>query len=639
MSIPSTSISNEELYSRVRCRGICGAAQLNRPTPSEMKSLSLLPGLVLLAAALPQRQFDLQSSLLTDPTKVAGKTVDYVIAGGGLTGLTVAARLTENPNITVLVIEDGFYQSNAGPIIEDLNDYGDIFTTSVDHAYETIELAIHNRTEVIRSGKGLGGSTLVNGGSWTRPHKAQVDSWEEVFGMEGWNWDNLLPYMNKAEASRPPNSDQIAAGHHFDPSCHGVNGTVHVGPRDTGEKFSPMIKSLMNTANESGVPVQKDFSCGVPHGISMFPNSVHEDQTRSDAAREWLLPNYKRKNLNVLTGQMVGRVLFSNSSSTPKAVGVNFGTHKSVNFDVYARHEVLLAAGSAVSPQILEHSGIGLKTVLDNVGVEQLVDLPVGLNLQDQTVTNVHARIKSTGAGQGQAAYFATFNETFGDAAPRAHHLLNTKLEQWAADVVSRGGFHNETALLIQYENYRDWLVNTDVAFSEIFIDTSGKLNLDLWDLIPFTRGYVHILDSDPYLRRFAYDPQFFLNELDLLGQAAASKLAREISNTGGMTEYFDGETIPGNNLDYNATLDDWVDYIQQNFRPNYHGVGTCSMMAKELGGVVDASARVYGVESLRVIDGSIPPTQVSSHVMTVFYGMSEKISEAVLADYRASLN
>ncbi|KAJ5193242.1 hypothetical protein N7449_009384 [Penicillium cf. viridicatum] len=604
-----------------------------------MKFLGVLSGLVVVAAALPQRQFDLQSSLLTDPTKVVGETFDYVIAGGGLTGLTVAARLTENPNITVLVIESGFYESNIGPIIENLNHYGDIFTSSVDQAFETIPLAIHNRTEIIRSGKGLGGSTLVNGGSWTRPHTAQVNSWEEVFGMEGWNWDNLLPYMNRVEASRPPNPAQIAAGHHFDPTCHGVNGTVHVGPRDTGESFSPMIKGLMNTAKESGVPVQKDFSCGVPHGISMFPNDVHEDQTRSDAAREWLLPNYKRTNLKVLTGQMVGRVLFDTTSSTPKAVGVNFGTHNKVNFDVHARHEVLLAAGSAVSPQILEHSGIGLKTILDKVGVKQLVELPVGLNLQDQTTTTVRSTINSIGAGQGQAAYFATFNETFGDQAPRAHQLLNTKLEEWAKDAVSRGGFHNETALLIQYENYRDWLVNSDVSYAEIFIDTGGKLNLDLWDLIPFTRGYVHILDSDPYLRRFAYDPQFFLNELDLLGQAAASKLAREISNKGEMTKYFNSETIPGNNLAYNATLDEWAGYVKQNFRPNYHGVGTCSMMTKELGGVVDAAARVYDVKSLRVIDGSIPPTQVSSHVMTVFYGMAEKISEAVLADYHAALN
>ena len=603
---------------------------------SKMKLFILFSWLIYGATALPQPQFDLQSSLITDPAKVSGKSFDYIIAGGGLTGLTVAARLTQNPNITVLVIESGFYESNIGPIIEDLNTYGDIFGTSVDQAYETIPLAIHNRTEIIRSGHGLGGSTLVNGGSWTRPHKAQIDSWETVFGMEGWSWDGLLGYMKKAEASRPPNAKQVAAGHHFNPACHGMNGTVHAGPRDTGEKYSPMIKSLMATAQKLGIPVQNDLHCGFPHGVSMFPNSLHEDQTRSDSAREWLLPNHERRNLNVLTGQMVGKVLFDQTTSNPKAIGVNFGTNKAVNFDVYARQEVLLAAGSAASPQILEHSGIGLKSVLEKFGIPQLVELPVGLNLQDQTTTTVRSNIKKVGEGQGQAAYFATFNETFGEYAPQAHQLLKTKLELWANEVVSRGGFHNSTALLVQYENYRDWLLNKDVAFSELFFDTAGKMSFDLWDLVPFTRGYVHINDQDPYLRRYAYDPQYFLNELDLLGQAAASLLARRLTNSGEMHQYFDGETIPGNKLAYDATIDDWVEYVQQNFRANYHGVGTCSMMSKDLGGVVDAAARVYDVQGLRVIDGSIPPTQVSSHVMTVFYGMAEKIAEAILGDYHA---
>nr|QLI42895.1 glucose oxidase GoxAh [synthetic construct] len=580
----------------------------------------------------------LEANLLTDPSKVAEHTVDYIIAGGGLTGLTAAARLSENPNITVLVIETGFYESERGPIIEDLNTYGDIFGTTVDHAYETVELATNNRTEVIRSGNGLGGSTLVNGGTWTRPHKAQIDSWESVFGNDGWNWDTLVAYSHQVETVRAPNEKQIAAGHYFDPSCHGQNGSVHAGPRDTGESYSPIMKALMSTVQDQGVPIQQDLSCGNPHGVSMFPNSLNEEQTRSDAAREWLLPNFQRPNLQVLTGQRVGKVLLDQTGETPQAVGVEFGTHNNTKYNVYANHEVLLAAGSTVSPLILEYSGIGMKSILDSVGIETIVDLPVGLNLQDQTTTPVTSRITSAGDGQGQAAYFATFNETFGDYAPQAHELLNTKLAQWASETVSRGGFHNVTALTIQYENYRDWIVTHDVAYSELFLDTAGSISFTVWDLLPFTRGYVHILDKDPYLHRYAYNPQYLLNELDLLGQAAACKLARELSNSGEMQTYFAGEDVPGDNLAYDAGLDDWAEYIRYNFRPNYHGVGTCSMMPKELGGVVDSTARVYGVQGLRVIDGSIPPTQVSAHVMTVFYGMALKVSEAVLEDYAASL-
>ncbi|KAA8646837.1 hypothetical protein EYZ11_009541 [Aspergillus tanneri] len=584
-------------------------------------------------AHLAAENIDVQGSLLTDPNDVAGKKFDYIIAGGGLTGLTVAAKLTENPNISVLVIEKGFYESNGGPIIEDPNTYSQVFGTGVDQNYITVPL-IHNRTENIKSGKGLGGSTLINGNSWTRPDKVQIDSWEKVFGNAGWNWDNIFQYMNQAERARVPTSAQIAAGHYFDPACHGFNGTVHAGPRDNGQPWSPIVKALIDTASALGIPVQKDFHCGHPRGVSMFPNNLLENQVRADAAREWLLPNYHRPNLKVLTGQVVGKVLFDQKTSGLKAMGVNFGTNKAVNFNVYANHEVLLAAGSAISPLILEYSGIGLKSVLDKANVTQLLELPVGLNMQDQTTTTVRARSTAAGFGQGQAIYFANFTETFGDYAPQAIELLNAKLDQWAEETVALGGFHNVTALKVQYENYRNWLLEEDVAYAELFLDTSGAINFDLWDLIPFTRGSTHILSSDPYLLHFANDPKFYLNELDLLGQAAASKLARKLQNTGVMANYFDGEVVPGFNLPNDATLEQWVGYVKQNFRANYHAIGTCSMMSRELGGVVDATAKVYGTQRLRVIDGSIPPTQISAHVMTIFYGMALKIADAILADY-----
>lgn len=156
----------------------------------------------------PREHLGVEPQLLTDPTVLANTTVDYIIAGGGLTGLTIAARLTEDPNIKVLVIESGYFESNRGPIIEDLNRYGEIFGTEVDHAFETVQLAVNNRTEIIRSGNGLGGSTLINGGTWTRPHKVQVDSWETVFGNQGWNWDDLLPY-SRSRKPVPQTRDRL----------------------------------------------------------------------------------------------------------------------------------------------------------------------------------------------------------------------------------------------------------------------------------------------------------------------------------------------------------------------------------------------------------------------------------------------
>lgn len=212
--------------------------------------------------------------------------------------------------------------------------------------------------------------------------------------------------------------------------------------------------------------------------------------------------------------------------------------------------------------------------------------------------------------------------------------LLNTKLDQWAEETVAQGGFHNVTALKMQYEEYRSWLLDEDVAYAELFLDTEGNIKFDIWDLIPFTRGSTHILSSDPYMWHYANDPKLYRNELDVLGQAAATRLARKLQSSGDMAKYFAGEVTPGDQVPSDATLGQWAEYVTDVFRPNYHAIGTCSMMARELGGVVDATAKVYGTQGLRVIDGSIPPTQLSSHVMTVFYGMALKIAEAVLADY-----
>jgi len=593
--------------------------------------------------------------VIRDPSLVANTTYDYVIAGGGLTGLTVAAKLLENAstNFTVLVIENGFYGSEYGPIIDDLNTYGQIFGSSVDHAYETNPQKVHNRVEVIRSGNGLGGSTLINGGTWTRPHKVQVDSWCDVFGNTEWTWSKLDPFMKEIEKPRDPTKETSGSWHSYDPKCHNAeNGTgrVWVGARDRRRAWSQVIPALMRTVNYTypDAPTQQDLCCGNPRGVSMFMNTLTPAQIRTDAARSWLRPILEnattRNRITVLTGQIVGRVNLEenarkSSDAKYKATGVEFGVHGKDHWrwNVTAKQEVLLAAGSAISPLILQYSGIGPKKVLQHANVTQKVDLPVGLNLQDQTTTNVRSEVTAQGNGQGQAAYFATFAEVFGPDAQAYEGILNNNdtLKKWADETVAGGGFHDSTALLEQYQNYQKWLLQDNVTYAELFLDTDNRINFDLWDLIPFTRGYVKILDKDPYLRSFEYNPRYFENELDVAGQAAASRLARTLSRTGEMAQYTGNELIPGHLLPLDATLSDWIHYVKQNFRANYHGVGTCSMMSREQGGVVNQKAQVYGVDKLRVVDGSIPPTQVSSHVMTVFYGMAAKIAKAILDDYK----
>lgn len=603
----------------------------------------------------------IHQGITDDPRKVKDKSYDYVIAGGGLTGLTLAAKLVEQ-KFTVLVIESGFYAWEYGPKIDDLNTYGQVFGSSVDHAYETSpqlvgndgDIGLDKDIKIVRSGNGLGGSTLINGGTWTRPHQSQIDSWEKTFGNTGWNWVALKPKMDEIEIPRDPKTDNtITPGslHYFNPKCHNKDkskGKVEVGARDRKYAWSPLIKALMDTVKKtySSVTNRKDLCCGDPTGVSMFLNTVTTEQVRTDAAKSWLKPILKDPNLKqyitVLTGQLVGKVhLDEIKSSTAKsrwqAKGVEFGVHNKTEWkwNAWANKEVLLAAGSTISPLILQWSGIGPKTWLDDAGIPQKLDLPVGYNLQDQTTTSVVTKPKPEGKGQGQAAYFATFAEVFGDYAPWVEITLkdDKELESWAEQTVKGHGFPDKASLLKQYKNYRGWLLNDKVSYAELFLDSDNSTHFDLWNLIPFTRGYVKALDYDPYLRSFEYNPRYFENQFDLYGQAAATRLARQLTNTFDMKPLADKELVPGKYVPQNATLDEWANYVKQNYRANYHGVGTCSMMKRELGGVVDPDAKVYDVEGLRVVDGSIPPTQVSSHVMTVFYAMAVKIAESVIAD------
>ena len=578
--------------------------------------------------------------LIYNPSDIEQQVFDYIIVGGGTAGLTAAARLTENPEISVLVVESGFWETDRSPAVVDLTQYGRVFGTAIDHSFITRAQTVDNRAHVVNSGHGLGGSTLINGGAWTRPAKVQVDAWASVFGNDGWTWDELLPFMKKAENVRAPTARQRAAGQYFNSSCHGNEGPIHVGSLDNHEKYSPIMMALMETAEEMGVPVRNDLSCGNPRGVSMFPVTVTADGKRCDAGRAWLLPTVKRANLKILVGQWVGKVLFDNSKEMPVAIGVQYGRYKGTTHENHVNFEVLLAAGSLVSPLILEYSGIGMSHVLAEAGVKQLVQLPVGLNQQDQANTHVLNSAHESGAGQGEAAYFASFNETFADFAPTAKSMLsnNTLLKQWAGEVVARGGFHDTELLLKQYESYVDHILEQDVAYSELLLDTWGDLNFNLWTLLPFGRGYIHIRNSDPYLRDVDNDPQFLSNEFDIMGLAAAAKLARELSSRGPMAQYWKRELRPGFDVvPMDADIYTWATWVKSNYRANLHAVGTCSMMKRDLGGVVNSKAQVYGTKALRVIDASIIPTQISSHMIAVLYGVVEKIVESIREDHDAA--
>lgn len=180
--------------------------------------------------------------------------------------------------------------------------FGQAFGTSVDHVFETISLDINGCSVTIRADNGLSGSTLINGATWMGPAKVQIVSWETHLGNPGWNWKSVSQYIHKAENASAPTAEQIAAGHYFDHKCHGLNGAVHASPRDTGKRWSPIMRTLMKMVRSKGIATRKDLRCGHPQWVSMFPKTIQPNQTRSKRVREYLLDQVDRPNLRIPHG-------------------------------------------------------------------------------------------------------------------------------------------------------------------------------------------------------------------------------------------------------------------------------------------------------------------------------------------------
>lgn len=324
----------------------------------------------------------------------------------------------------------------------------------------------------------------------------------------------------------------------------------------------------------------------------------------------------------------MGRVLLDGT----RATGVEFRDQSGSTHSVNAAKEVLLAAGAIRTPVLLQHSGIGPRSFLESAGVNVVVDLPVGQNLIDQTMSTTSFQFSGSAAGGGQSILFPRFQDIAGGDSGRLTSLLQGNLEQWAQDAVDAGASGSKAGLLKALTLQRDWILNDGAAVGESFDWTGGdSVNYDTWFLLPFGRGFVRIGDGDAYSSNIVVDPRFFANEFDRLATGATLRFTRTYSRAAPLGGTVTSEWKPGSGT--GDSLDDWADFAVGDYRSNWHPVGTCAMQPRADGGVVDAQHRVHGTQRLRVLDASVLPFQVSSHLMTVLYGMAERAAQLIKAD------
>ncbi|GME42315.1 Glucose oxidase [Neofusicoccum parvum] len=555
---------------------------------------------------------------------------DYIVVGGGTSGLVVANRLSELNNVTVAVIEAGgsvFTNEN----VTNPNGYGLAFGTPIDWAYESVNQTYGGgKTQTLRAGKALGGTSTINGMAYTRAEDAQVDAWEAI-GNTGWNWASLLPYYKKSERVQPPKADQLAGGATYDPAFHGTSGPLKVGWKNGMMNIS-FPEDLNQTYAANGVPYIYDIAGGKMAGWNVFPSTLDVDlNVREDAARAYYFPFENRTNYHVLLNTEAQKLVWAESGAEATASGVLVKDASGNTRTIYANKEVILSAGSLKSPVLLELSGVGNADILKAAGVEVKVDLPaVGENLQDQTNNGFKGVATKAFTGNAVNVAYPNVEDIFGNKTLTVAADVKKSLQKYAEEASAySNGVVSVDSLTKFFDIQYDLIFKDKVPLAEVLIyPTDTAFSAEFWSLLPFARGNVHIASADAASAKI--NPNYYMFDWDMTEQIGTAKYIRQLFGTAPLSTLLANETSPGAAVASDAQFESW---ILENYRSNFHPVGTTAMMPKELGGVVDPSLKVYGTSNVRVVDAGVLPFQVCGHLVSTLYAVAEKASDIIKAE------
>jgi choline dehydrogenase len=602
--------------------------------------------LATLAHSIPQKpRADRAHGIITDASHVANKTFDYIVCGGGLTGLVVASRLSEDPRVSVLVIENG-NDDHEDPRVNDVRTYGAAFKTELDFNLTSTPVPWQNDTGLLLvAGRTLGGSGSINGASWTKGDKTQYNLLPVLTGDDSWSFDALNKIMLSIEDFHEPSDAIVAKGANFTHEFHGRDGMVQVSfPRGMfGGIQLPALEA--STAVWKGMAIIADFAAGLTNGATIIPNMIEDtkEQNRSSPFTVYARDQtQQRDNFLILTGHRVTSINWRPGKEMI-AEGVNFQACRSCeNHIANTKREVLLAAGSLQSPQLLELSGVGDPEVLAAAGVPLKMASPnVGKNMQEQTKNTLWFDPVSTafdGSGPPNAIAFPTVAQLFKNNSEALYKSITSNLWRYALDLESDGIVTNATAthkiLSAQVDNlWRDSAGAAEVFF--VISPSTGQVGIDLWNLIVLSRGFVHITSNSSWDHP-EIEPSYFGHPFDLSVQLAAAQQSREIFQTHPLAQHVRSEIFPGLHAVPQGAADEvWEEWVKGTFTSVWHYIATLGMMKEELGGVVDCRLKVYGIKNVRAVDASVLPIQLSAHLSSSLYGIAEKAAMMIKEDWK----
>ncbi|KAL4976238.1 hypothetical protein BDW66DRAFT_159801 [Aspergillus desertorum] len=606
-----------------------------------MRRTALLPlALSAFAPALAQIQGPTVNATVNQG-RFGNATYDYVIVGGGTSGLAIAARLAEDPSLSVAVVEAGGYYELDGTIatvIPGLSAGANVGTavteySTIDWNFVAQPLASANgRSLRYNRGKTLGGSSARHYMVYQRGTKGSYNQWADITGDGSWGWKSVLPYFQRSVNLTPANMTARFPNTTvtYDPAGFKQSGgPLHVTWPNYGSPWSTWIEQGLEAL---GILPGTDFNTGSLNGSSWTPITINpQSQTRDSSETSFLQQSLRNTNLTVYLHTMALKIGFDGTTASSVDVRSSAG-----RFTLRARREIIVSAGALQSPQLLMVSGIGPRETLERHGIPVVKELAgVGQNMWEHSffgVTHQVNLITATELAINPQALLEAMAEYESQEGPLTspgfgvlgwERLPNTTFSDSTNEALAVFPSDWPTIEYLSLDGYLNgWHSAADQAVGDG--QQWGTIAAAL--VAPLSRGNVTISSSDmddPPV----FDLGFLTHPADReVAVAAMRRIRRAFAALSEIT--VGDEAVPGPDVETDEEL---LDFIRETIVPVYHVAGTCAMGKKnDPHAVVDPQARVIGVKNLRVVDASIFPTLPPGHPQSTCYMVAEKIADLI---------
>ncbi|KAJ6151260.1 hypothetical protein N7470_007854 [Penicillium chermesinum] len=548
---------------------------------------------------------------------------DYIVVGGGTAGCVIASKLHEKlPTASILVLEAGEETVGHSATEEPLKAMM-AHKSELDWNLSTVpQTSLGDRVCYQGAGKGLGGSTAINYGTWTRGPKADYDRWATLVGDARWSYKQLLPYFPKT-ATR--SATERGA---FNPAAS--PGTMYTATPSQShpERKYPLRGPMLAAWKNNGVKYISDANSGYPMGISERVENFNQGK------RQFAHQIYSLKGIKILTRSTVARIKIQKASSS-RGDAVATGVELISGLKLTAKKEVIISAGTYNSPKILMLSGIGPAKHLSKHGIDAIVDSPeVGQNFHDHMAVPLAWQLRGRG-----------LNPPFQEAMNHPIWKLG-----WASDWTVSAGIDNSVLRkaivkddINLLEPFSQLLLNPHLCFTETLnfytpagttvaeMDTpmdGSHISSTILGLSPISRGTISLASRDP-LAQPIIDPNYYSTEVDRVAMRIAIRKAIQVYTSEPLTSFIEGESPPAGFPP--LTRFRWTGRSMSGFGGWVlvfsHPAGSCAM-----GMVVDSECRVYGVKNLRVADASVLPTPIAAHLQQAVYAIGARVVDFMVA-------